>query len=101
MKSKYFLLLLSIITIFSTVIGASSCTEEKRTKRWGGSMTIELEVGRKFVNATWKDDADLWYSTRKMLSNESADTIHFHQHKGGLINLTGNGDVIFIESNSK
>jgi hypothetical protein len=92
---------LPILTFFIVLTGLTfslnGCTEESRTKKWGGSMTIELEPGRKLIDATWKDGSDIWYTTRKMLPNENADTIHFHQHKGGMISLTGNGEVIFIE----
>ena len=47
-------------------ISFSSCTENQRAKRWGGSMTVNVEPGYEVMMATFKEDADMWYMVRKM-----------------------------------
>lgn len=37
----------------------SSCTDNSRARMMGGSETIVLRPGYKFINATWKEH-DLW-----------------------------------------
>ena len=88
--------LCTLLVFFTGLIVFQSCSDNERAKAWGGSMIVELQPGEKLVNATWKE-TDLWYLTRTMKANETADTLHFHQEKGGLVRLTGNGEVIFIE----
>jgi hypothetical protein len=57
---KRIFILLAIITLISF----SSC-KNKRVKKWGGSMTIELKANQKLMNVTWKDN-DIWYLTTSM-----------------------------------
>ena len=42
-----------------------SCTEQVRTRQWGGEMTIELPHGQELMEVTWKE-SDLFYLTRPM-----------------------------------
>lgn len=57
--------LLIIIVIVSAL---SACTENIRTRNFGGTSKIYLPKGEKLINVTWKD-ADLWYITEKMPDN--------------------------------
>lgn len=50
---KTILILASVITVLT------SCTDNQRAKRFGGTETVNLPVNCKFVSATWKQD-DLW-----------------------------------------
>jgi hypothetical protein len=54
MKKIY--LLLSLLTILSF----SSCTEQIRTRTFGGTMVIDVPAGYKVTSATWKE-TDLFY----------------------------------------
>lgn len=68
-------LLLAAITLS---LGLASCTENQRAKQWGGSASIDLPVNTKLVSVTWKD-ANLWYITRPMRSDEKAETYQFRE----------------------
>lgn len=54
MKKIY--LFLSLLTILSF----SSCTEQIRTRTFGGTMVIDVPSGYKVTSATWKE-TDLFY----------------------------------------
>jgi hypothetical protein len=83
-------LILSLIAAFVAV----SCTENERAKNFGGTQTINLPSGQKLQNATWKD-TQLWYLTRPMHQDESAETWTFQEKSGfGLVE----GKVILKES---
>lgn len=47
------------------LLACCSCTENTRTRTWGGSSVIELDPGQKLINATWKE-ANVWYLTEPM-----------------------------------
>lgn len=55
-----------------------SCTENQKTKNWGGSARLELPVNQKLINVTWKED-NLWYLTRPMNENDVAETYNFNE----------------------
>lgn len=46
---------------------AISC-ENYTTRKWGGTMTINVEPGYKVTNATFKDD-EVWYFVEPMEAN--------------------------------
>lgn len=72
----------------------SGCTENQRAKSMGGTMTVTLPAGTKFVNATWKGE-ELWYLTRPMHTNESAETHAFKEKSSfGIVE----GTVLFVEA---
>ena len=50
-------ILLSIIFVLTFML--TSCTDNQRARKWGGTETIQLEPNEKFINITWKGD-DLW-----------------------------------------
>lgn len=78
---------LFILAIIAS-LGLASCTENERAKRFGGTATINLPTGQKLVNVTWKD-TQLWYLTRQMKPNDSAETYEFKEESSfGIIEGT-------------
>lgn len=71
--------LIGIGILFTVILSLSSCTEQARTKSFGGSYTITLKPGQKLIEATWKGD-DLWYLTREMRENETTETYSFQEN---------------------
>ncbi len=88
MKSLLFIpYLLGIVFLFT------SCTENSRAKKYGGTATIELPKNVKLINVTWKDE-ELWYLHRPRRDGETIETYSFKENsKWGLIE----GEVIFQE----
>lgn len=58
-KSLLFLLLVLLAAM-------TSCSEQDMARNWGGESTIILPKGEKLIEATWKDDSNLWYLTEPM-----------------------------------
>lgn len=54
-----------ILVIFGMAIGISSCTEQSRSRSFGGDSTIRLQPGEKLIMATFKDD-NIWYLVEPM-----------------------------------
>lgn len=74
---------------------ATSCTDNSRVKKYGGSMTIDLPKGQKLLNATWKGEDNLWYLTRPLQPNEQPTESRFQEKSPhGIVE----GTVIFKES---
>ena len=74
---KYLVKAVTVILIAVLVaIYCSGCHEA--TRDLGGSMTLELEPGRKLEEITWKESS-LWYLTRPMREGEHAETHIFQQ----------------------
>jgi len=81
--------LFAILTLI--IIGAMfvSCTENSRTKYWGGTMNISIPTGEEFINATWKD-SDLWIITR---DRNNPNKFYMHESSSfgimeGTVNIT-------------
>lgn len=89
MKKKILAALLAIGLIGVTLTGCQTAT-----RSLGGSTIIELEPNMKLELITWKDDS-LWYCTRPMRKDESAE-IHTYQQQSefGIFE----GTVTIIES---
>jgi len=45
----------------------SSCTDNQRARKWGGTEEVTLQPNEMFINITWKND-DLWVITRDTLT---------------------------------
>jgi hypothetical protein len=72
----------------------TSCTQNQRAKKLGGTSTINLPQGQKLVNVTWKDN-QIWYLTRQMNSADSAEAYTFQEKSSyGIME----GTVILKES---
>ena len=64
-------------------------------KHWGGTTTVNLEPGRKFVDITWKDNS-LWVLTKEMDEDDIAETYYFEEDANfGILE----GTVIIKEHN--
>lgn len=50
------------ILFLSAIIFLSSCTENQRARKFGGSEEIELPENHRLINVAWKQD-DLWLLT--------------------------------------
>jgi hypothetical protein len=70
------------------------CTEQARTKHFGGSTKIEIPADKKFVNITWKGSNSLWILTRNRAPNDTKETFYFTESSSwGMIE----GSVVLIE----
>ncbi len=79
-----------IFVLIATSLIFNSCTENTRVKHWGGEGNINLPAGRKLMTVTWKEN-QIWYLTRPMNSNDSAETYQFHEESSwGMIEGTYN-----------
>lgn len=88
MKIKYCVLMLALF--FTFIFTGCQAT----TKSLGSSMTIKLEPNQKLEMITWKDDS-LWYLTRPMTENDSAETHEFQESSNiGILE----GTVTIIET---
>jgi hypothetical protein len=74
MKTAIMLFLLCAAVSVSSV----GCTEQIRTRAYGGSAIIEAPNCKKVVNATWKA-TDLWLLVRPMTENEKPEELTFYE----------------------
>lgn len=58
-----------IIIGFVGLIIIISCTDNVRSKTYGGGQVIELKDNERFINATWKETS-LWIIVEDTLKNE-------------------------------
>ncbi len=85
---KFLILIICCIFVFS-------CTSNENARKFGGTETVILPVGQKFVNATWKE-ANLWYITRDVSPNEQCNqTYRFKESSSYGV---WEGTVIFVET---
>lgn len=83
-----------IILLLALFICLCSCTEQERTRQYGGEMTINLPAGQELMSVTWKDN-DLFYLTRPMASDYVPVTKTFKENSAwGIMEST----VYFKES---
>ncbi len=90
MKRTIIIIVLAVLAI--TLL--TSCTQNQRVKKWGGTGNINLPKGTKLVTVTWKND-QVWYLTRPMTESDIAETYNFHEESSwGIIE----GTYVIIES---
>jgi len=77
-KTSNWLFGILMILIVGISFVATSCTENTRAKRWGGSMTVTLDSHQKLVNVTWKD-SHMWILTRPMRVGETNEVYTFKE----------------------
>ena len=58
-----------ISIIFLGILSLSSCTENERAKKFGGTMKVEISNKEKFINITWKGE-DLWILTQDTITKK-------------------------------
>lgn len=82
---------MKIVSIIAAVIIAaslSSCSDQSRARKFGGTVKIDLPAHTKLVNAAWKE-SHLWLLTRPMHADETADTFEFTERSSwGILNGT-------------
>jgi hypothetical protein len=52
-----------LILAVALVSLATSCTENSRARRWGGTEEISLKPNEKVLNVTWKEN-EMWICTK-------------------------------------
>lgn len=87
---------IAVIVCLVCLLIIYSCTDNTRSRVWGGKMTIELPKGQKLIEATWKGEGNsLWYLTEPMDTNYTPKVKTFSENsRFGVLE----GTVIFIES---
>ena len=83
-----------ILFCLFTVFCLASC-EQYISRELGGNVTIKLQPCEKLVEATWKDDANLWYLVEPMDSDYVPKTKVFKE--SSLFGVM-QGSVTFVES---
>lgn len=68
----------TILVILATLL-ISSCTENQRSRSFGGTSTVDIPQGQKLVNVTWKYDS-LWVLTRQAKQGEMPETYTFQEN---------------------
>ena len=92
MKKVWTKTIILAITIFLAIV-LSGCNNLARS--WGGTVTIDLEPGKKLENVTWKESS-LWILTTEMEPGDTAKTYYFEEDSNfGLLE----GEVIIKEHN--
>lgn len=82
---KILIVLIPIIIVFVVIGSLIMFSRNYRTRKFGGTIEIQLTKDQKFINATWKEN-DLWY-----LYEDSTQYIFQERSSLGLLN----GKVIF------
>lgn len=83
-----------ILFCLFAVFCLASC-KQYVSRELGGNVTIKLQPGEKLVEATWKDDANLWYLVEPMDSDYVPKTKVFKE--SSLFGVM-EGSVTFVES---
>ena len=92
MKKIFFVF--SIVIVLITIITLNSC-DQVIARKYGGMTTIKLEPGEKLMEATWKEDGNVWYLVEPMDSDYVPKTKTF---KESSVMGVMEGKVIFIET---
>ena len=77
-----------------TVFLILACTDNQRTKAFGGSMSVEVPCNQQVFDVTWKEQ-NLWYATQPAPSGWTPQTKRFVEYSNfGVIQ----GEVVLNES---
>lgn len=72
----------ALILVYAGIIFiATGGTKQLRARHWGAATTNYVANGHKLVIATWKN-GNLWLLTKKMDSNDVAETYDFNESSG-------------------
>ncbi len=86
-------LLLGLIPVvgFVAMVG---CTDNQRTKAFGGSMSVQIPCDQQVFDVTWKGE-DLWYATQPAPSGWTPQAKRFTEYSSyGMIQ----GEVALTDS---
>lgn len=61
------------VLILIAALTLTSCTNNERARKFGGSETVTLNPGERMVNMTWKQN-DLWILTKQDTTKPSTYT---------------------------
>lgn len=93
MKALKFYKLFVFISLIG-LLSLTSCTKNIRTRRFGGTLDINVEKSYKVTSATWKENA-LFYFIEPMEENYQPKVKKFIESSSyGILE----SEVIFIES---
>jgi hypothetical protein len=85
---------LTAAVVIGAALIAGGCTENARSRNFGGESTIDVPCGQKVFNITWKE-ANLWYAIRPMRNDEKPEIYTFKEDSNmGILE----GTVTFKES---
>ncbi len=71
-----------------------ACTDNQRTKAFGGTMTVQIPCDQQVFDVTWKGE-DLWYATQPAPSGWKPSQKRFTEYSSyGMIQ----GEVVLTES---
>lgn len=76
--------------VIAMVVG---CTANTRAKEFGGSMSVNLDEGKRLVNVTWKE-SELWLLTRTTRVTNDPPSTYTLQEKSGLGWVEGRVTII-------
>ena len=77
-----------------TVFLILACTDNQRTKAFGGSMSVEVPCNQQVFDVTWKEQ-NLWYATQPAPSDWKPAQKRFTEYSSyGMIQ----GEVVLNES---
>ncbi len=85
---------LGIVVFLGLAVFVGACTENVRSRAFGGESSVDLPCGQKLFDVTWKE-SNLWYVTRPMRNDEQPETYKFSESSNfGVLE----GTVTFNES---
>lgn len=67
-----------LLLTICAVLALTACTQQERTRQFGGTTEIDVPAGQKVMMATWKDD-HLFYMTEPMDSGYVPTTKVLHE----------------------
>jgi hypothetical protein len=80
--------------MIALVLTLIACTDNQRTKAFGGSMSVQIPCDQQVFDVTWKGE-DLWYATQPAGQGWRPETKRFAEYSSyGMIQ----GEVILTES---
>ena len=85
-----------MLTLLLTLL---ACTDNQRTKAFGGSMSVQIPCDQQVFDVTWKGE-DLWYATQPAPSDWKPVQKRFTQKRFTEYSSYGmiQGEVVLHES---
>lgn len=59
-----------LLLVFILIASLTSCTDNSRSRNYGGTETVDLRKNEVFVNMSWKQD-NLWIITKDTVTGIS------------------------------
>jgi hypothetical protein len=63
-----------LLILFTTIFILTSCTENQRSKKFGGTQEVSLKRNEIVLNVTWKGD-EMWICTKDTMNG----TVYFRE----------------------